>query len=348
MPPRTTLEGHSNCGSAHDISALSRRRGLEPLLVHRTTGRTARIGISAKREFDNPMKLTHLILFVMAGAITAGAQTTAKPPAPAAAKAKPAVTAATATKPATGAKPAAAAGATDKLPAGIPVVPGVKKVAFSLRYQEIKIGTGPDAVSNKMYKVNYTGWLGNNGRDDDGKKFDSSADHRAPVTDKDGKPVLDADGKPKLGDPQPIAFPQGFGRVIPGWDQGFNGMKIGGKRRLFIPWQLAYGAQGRIGPDPAHPVIPAKADLIFDVELVDITEMPMPPNHPGMGGMPGGHPGGPGGAPPSGAPGQPGAHPAGHPATPDASAPAAPAASAVPATPPPAAVPSASAESQPK
>jgi peptidylprolyl isomerase len=293
------------------------------------------------------MKLIHLIVLVMAGAMTAGAQTQPKPAAPAAAKAKPATTAA---------KPAAAA---DKLPAGIPPVTGVKKIAFSLRYQDIEIGTGPDAVPLKIYKVNYIGWLGNNGREDDGKKFDSSADHPAPVTDKDGKPVMDADGKPKMGPPQPIAFPQGFGRVIPGWDQGFNGMKIGGKRRLFIPWQLAYGAAGRPGPDPAHPVIPAKADLIFDVELVDIAEMPMPPNHPGMGGMPGGRPGGMGGAPgaggaPNGAPGQPGAHVSSRPTTPDASAPsapatpAAPATSAAPANPPAPAAPPSPAQSQPK
>jgi peptidylprolyl isomerase len=276
------------------------------------------------------MKLIHLIVLVMAGAMTAGAQTQPKPAAPAAAKAKPATTAA---------KPAAAA---DKLPAGIPPVTGVKKIAFSLRYQDIEIGTGPDAVPLKIYKVNYIGWLGNNGREDDGKKFDSSADHPAPVTDKDGKPVMDADGKPKMGPPQPIAFPQGFGRVIPGWDQGFNGMKIGGKRRLFIPWQLAYGAAGRPGPDPAHPVIPAKVDLIFDVELVDIAEMPMPPNHPGMGGMPGGRPGGMGGAPGAGgapkapaAPGSPAAAPA----------PSAPPAPAAPANPP---APSAPAQSQPR
>jgi peptidylprolyl isomerase len=62
-------------------------------------------------------------------------------------------------------------------------------------------------------------------------------------------------------------------------------MKIGGKRRLFIPWQLAYGALGRPGPDAANPGIPAKADLIFDIELVDQSDIAMPPNHPGMGGM---------------------------------------------------------------
>jgi peptidylprolyl isomerase len=266
------------------------------------------------------MKLTHLFVLVMAAAVVAGAQTPAKPAAPAATKAKPATTAA---------KPAAAAN--DKLPAGIPPVVGVKKIAFSLRYQEIKIGTGAVAEPNKMYKVFYTGWFGNNGREDDGHIFDASANHRAQVMDKDGKPVLDADGKPKLGDPQPIPFPQGFGRVIPGWDQGFGGMKIGGKRRLFIPWQLAYGAAGRPGPDAAHPGIPPKSDLIFDVELVDVTDMPAQPNRPGgMGGMPPGRP-----MPGAGPNGVPGAHPTGNPfgKPPTPGAPQSPAAPATPGAP---------------
>jgi len=169
------------------------------------------------------------------------------------------------------------------------VVKGIHKTLFSLRYQEIKIGTGAEAEPNKMYKVLYTGWLGANGRADDGHKFDSTDDHaRPPVLDKDGKPVLGDDGKPKQGPPQPISFPQGFGRAIPGFDQGFAGMRIGGKRRIFIPWQLAYGAKGRPGPDAAHPGIPEKSDLIFDVELVDVTDLVMPPGHPGM--MPGMHP----------------------------------------------------------
>ena len=211
-----------------------------------------------------------------------------------------------------------------KLPHGVPAAKGIVKTAFALRYQDIKIGTGPDAEPNKMYKVFYIGWLAV-----DGRKFDATDDHpRAPELDKDGKPVLDANGKPKQGDPQPISFPQGFGRVIPGWDQGFEGMKIGGKRRIFIPWQLAYGARGRPGPDAAHPGIPAKADLIFDVELVDVVELPMPPNHPAIGGMPGARPMG-------GAPTAPAAPAA--PQTPVVhlapSAPVAPAAPSAPAAP---------------
>src|SRR5580658_2594654 len=209
------------------------------------------------------MKHLLSILFVAACSAIASAQTPAKPAAPATAK------------PATTATHPAATGV--KLPPGVPPARGILKTAFSLRYQDIKVGTGADAEPGKLYKVQYTGWLAA-----DGHKFDSSYDHpRAPVLDKDGKPVLDADGKPKQGDPQPLSFPQGFGRLIPGWDQGFYGMKVGGKRRLFIPWQLAYGARGRPGPDAAHPGIPPKADLIFDVELVDISDFQMP-QRPGM------------------------------------------------------------------
>jgi peptidylprolyl isomerase len=189
--------------------------------------------------------------------------------------------------------------------------------------------------------VHYTGYLGNNGRPDDGKKFDSSYDHPGlPEKDKDGKPVLGADGKPKLGDPQPMAFPQGMGRLIPGFDQGFYGMKIGGKRRLFIPWQLAYGAKGRPGPDAAHPGIPPKADLIFDIELVEVADLPTPPQRPGMGGMPGGRPMPPGAVPHPGAPpagGAPGAAPSSAPGTAPSTAPKPPApATPAPATPAPA------------
>ncbi len=62
-----------------------------------------------------------------------------------------------------------------KLPPGVPVVKGILKTAFSLRYQDIKIGTGAEAEPNKMYNVHYTGWLA-----EDGRKFDSSYDHRPP------------------------------------------------------------------------------------------------------------------------------------------------------------------------
>jgi peptidylprolyl isomerase len=152
-------------------------------------------------------------------------------------------------------------------------VEGALETAFALRYQDLVIGTGAEAGPNKLYTVQYTGWLGANGRADDGYKFDSSYDRRPALKDALGNPVLDANGQPQLGDAPPFSFPQGYGRVIQGWDLGFTGMKVGGKRRLFIPWQLAYGAMGRPGPDAAHPGIPEKADLIFDVELVDVAEM---------------------------------------------------------------------------
>jgi peptidylprolyl isomerase len=239
----------------------------------------------------------------------------------------------------------AAATAPKLEPAGLPPVKGFVKSAFTLRYKEIKLGTGAEAEPNKMYKVFYTGYLGNNGRPDDGHKFDSSDDHRPPLKDKDGKPVMGDDGKPKLGDPQPMAFPQGMGRLIPGFDQGFGGMKIGGKRRLFIPWQLAYGAKGRPGPDATHPGIPPKADLIFDVELVDTTDMPTAPGGPGGFGRPqGGRPGGPPGAVPPGAMPRPFTPTPGMPATPGSSAvPTIPGSAPAPGTPPatPPAAPSA-------
>jgi peptidylprolyl isomerase len=230
------------------------------------------------------MKQTVLILLLAASSSVAVAQAAAKPET-------------TAPKPVTAAHKSSA---TDiKLPPGVPPVRGVKKPLFTLRYQEIKIGSGAVAESNKLYKVHYTGWLAA-----DGRKFDSSYDHpRPPVLDKDGKPILGEDGKPKQSEPQPITFPQGFGRVIPGWDQGFEGMRIGGQRRLFIPYELAYGAKGRPGPDADHPGIPPRADLIFDVELVDVIDLPKPANHPGM--MNGGHPAPGSAAPKFTAPGAP-------------------------------------------
>ena len=203
-----------------------------------------------------------LLLFCLAGSLAIQAQTPQKP--------------ATSTAKPTTAHPAAAhaagsastASTAIKLPPGVPPVAGPVSTALTLRYQEIKVGTGAVGTPNKLWKVFYTGY-----RAADGVKFDSSDDHRQPVVGADGKPEVDADGKPKLGDPQPLAFPQGMGRLIPGFDHGVTGMHIGGKRRIFIPWQFAYGA--RAMPDqPGHPGIPANSDLIFDVELVDVTELP--------------------------------------------------------------------------
>lgn len=129
------------------------------------------------------------------------------------------------------------------LPRNIPPVAAPMKTQYVMRYQEIRVGTGDLAQPGWVYAVHYTGWLAS-----DGTKFDSSLDRG-----------------------EPIQFQQGVKRVITGWDQGFEGMHVGGKRRLFIPYQLAYGEQGR------PPVIPPKADLIFDVELIDQRDPNAPP-----------------------------------------------------------------------
>jgi peptidylprolyl isomerase len=120
------------------------------------------------------------------------------------------------------------------LPPGIPPATGKVESAFALRYIDITPGDGAEAQPGQFYTVHYTGWLAS-----DGTKFDSSLDRNEPIT-----------------------FRQGVRGVIPGWDDGFAGMHVGGKRRLFIPYQLAYGEQGR------PPVIPPKSDLIFDIQLV--------------------------------------------------------------------------------
>ncbi len=129
----------------------------------------------------------------------------------------------------------------------IPPISGKTQQAFALRYVDVASGFGAQAAPKKCFYVNYTGWLTN------GTKFDSSRDPGE-------------DGKPRT----PISFAQGARRVISGWDLGFEGMRVGGKRRLFIPYQLAYGEAGR------PPVIPAKAELIFDVELMAVAD-PLPP-----------------------------------------------------------------------
>jgi len=111
----------------------------------------------------------------------------------------------------------------------------VQSVRFSLDYIDTKVGAGPLAAPHMWYTVHYTGYLA------DGTKFDSSYDHP---------------------DHAPFTFPYGQHKVILGWDTGLDGMRIGGERRLFIPWELAYGPSGK------PPTIPAKAELIFDVELL--------------------------------------------------------------------------------
>lgn len=279
------------------------------------------------------MKYTALILTLAAITAAASAQTPANP---ATTPAKPATAkAATATKPAVKSAPTHAKPVTpaEKLPAGVAAIKAPVKTLYtiSVRYQDEKVGDGAEAEAGKLLKFNYTVWTAGA----DGLKFDSSYDHPGqPLKDKDGKPVLGEDGKPKLSDPQPMQVTAGQGRPLPGWDMGAEGMKVGGKRRIFIPWQLGFGAHEIPARPGRNPEIPGKSDLIVDLELADVADAPTPPQRPMMG--PGMHP--PmGGHPMSGAPGAPPAPGA----VPAPAKPAAPAAAPAPATAPKPAPPAA-------
>jgi FKBP-type peptidyl-prolyl cis-trans isomerase len=107
---------------------------------------------------------------------------------------------------------------------------------------DIKTGTGPAIQAGQTAVVHYTGWLyDEKAPEEKGSKFDSSRDRN-----------------------QPFDFELGAGRVIQGWDEGVEGMQVGGHRRLVIPPEKGYGAHGAGG------VIPPNATLVFDVELVGI------------------------------------------------------------------------------
>ena len=107
---------------------------------------------------------------------------------------------------------------------------------------DVKVGMGKEATSGKMVSVHYTGWLFDElAIDNKGEKFDSSRDR-----------------------PGSFTFPLGAGRVIKGWDQGVQGMKVGGQRTLIIPSSMGYGKRG------AGNAIPPNATLVFDVELMEV------------------------------------------------------------------------------
>ncbi|MDA1337338.1 MAG: FKBP-type peptidyl-prolyl cis-trans isomerase [bacterium] len=106
-----------------------------------------------------------------------------------------------------------------------------------LKIEDTVVGEGKEAVAGKVISVHYTGTL------QDGTKFDSSRDRGTP-----------------------FEFTLGAGQVIQGWEQGFTGMKVGGKRKLTIPSDLAYGPAGIPG------AIPGNATLLFDVELLSVAE----------------------------------------------------------------------------
>ena len=108
-----------------------------------------------------------------------------------------------------------------------------------LQYEDTTVGNGEVAQAGRRVQVHYTGWLYNDGVQ--GAKFDSSKDRG-----------------------QPFEFPLGAGHVIKGWDEGVQGMKVGGTRRLVIPASLGYGARGAGG------VIPPNATLLFEVDLLAV------------------------------------------------------------------------------
>ena len=108
--------------------------------------------------------------------------------------------------------------------------------------QDLRAGTGAEAVAGRTVTVHYTGWLYDPSRPENkGSKFDSSRDRN-----------------------EPFSFGLGGGEVIRGWDEGVAGMKVGGQRMLTIPATMGYGARGAGG------VIPPNATLLFDVELLDV------------------------------------------------------------------------------
>ena len=109
--------------------------------------------------------------------------------------------------------------------------------ASGLQYDELTLGSGAEAVEGDYVSVHYSGWL-QNPDGSPGELFDSSVERN-----------------------EPFEFPLGAGHVIKGWDEGVQGMKVGGKRRLIIPSALGYGSRGAGG------VIPPNATLVFDVEL---------------------------------------------------------------------------------
>lgn len=108
------------------------------------------------------------------------------------------------------------------------------KTESGLYYLDLEVGEGDTAIAGRTVTTHYTGWLA------DGTKFDSSYDRD-----------------------EPIEFTLGVGRVIPGWDEGLQGMQVGGKRQLVIPYYLAYGGR-------SNGKIPAYSNLVFEVELIAV------------------------------------------------------------------------------
>jgi FKBP-type peptidyl-prolyl cis-trans isomerase len=130
----------------------------------------------------------------------------------------------------------------DISPEGVKDADGVVTTPSGLKYKDLKEGDGAVAKPGRRVEVHYTGWL------KDGKKFESSLD-----SGKSYSFVLGVKPTPQ---------------VIDGWDKGVVGMKVGGKRKLIIPPDLAYGKTGM------RPVIPPDAELTFEIELLKVTQGP--------------------------------------------------------------------------
>jgi FKBP-type peptidyl-prolyl cis-trans isomerase len=132
------------------------------------------------------------------------------------------------------ATPAPSAPAAPALP-GAPSSGPMHKLASGLQYDDMLVGSGTMAEPGMNVSIHYTGYLL------DGSKFDSSLDRG-----------------------QPLKFQIAGGQMIQGFDEGVRGMRIGGKRKIRVPWAMAYGEAGR------PPLIPPKSDLVFDLELLDV------------------------------------------------------------------------------
>jgi len=129
--------------------------------------------------------------------------------------------------------------------AGLPVI----TLPDGLKFIDLTVGTGDVAKTLENVTVQYTGWLSTGGT-----PFDTS---RQP-----GRTAF--------------TVQLGVGQVIPGWDEGIPGMKVGGKRKLIIPPALGYGTQGQTDPNTGAVIIPGNATLVFDVELIGVAPGPSP------------------------------------------------------------------------
>ncbi len=125
----------------------------------------------------------------------------------------------------------------------MPEVAGVPASFKGIRIIDVEPGAGDPVMPHRCVYAHFTGWLAN------GRRFDSSHD-------------LLPDGSPG----EPIGFQLGNGQVIRGWDIGFEGLRVGARRRLYVPFNLGYGSAGR------RPGVPPRSDLVFDIEIKGVAD----------------------------------------------------------------------------